>query len=75
MRTLSNECAPLPAPRNSKPMLIPLLSVSEIPMAGPFTFHELALMVSAATALLSMFISFYLIWMHALNYTKPEEQK
>lgn len=44
-------------------------------MAGPFTFHEVALMVSAATALLSMFISFYLIWMHALNYTKPEEQK
>ncbi|KAL2281529.1 hypothetical protein FJTKL_11459 [Diaporthe vaccinii] len=51
------------------------MEISEIPMAGPFTFHELALMVSAATALLSMFISFYLIWMHALNYTKPEEQK
>ncbi|KKY34207.1 putative duf300 domain [Diaporthe ampelina] len=51
------------------------MEISEIPMAGPFTFHELALMVSAATALLSMFISFYLIWMHALNYTKPDEQK
>lgn len=58
-----------------EPMLIPPLPVSEIPMAGPFTFHELALMISAATALLSMFISFYLIWMHALNYTKPDEQK
>lgn len=67
--SISNECAQLES------MLITLLPVSEIPMAGPFTFHELALMVSAATALLSMFISFYLIWMHALNYTKPEEQK
>lgn len=56
-------------------ILISLPPVSEIPMAGPFTFHELALIVSAATALLAMFTSFYLIWMHALNYTKPEEQK
>ncbi|KAI3401340.1 hypothetical protein diail_11423 [Diaporthe ilicicola] len=51
------------------------MQISEIPMAGPFTFHELALMISAATALVSMFVSFYLIWMHALNYTKPDEQK
>jgi hypothetical protein len=50
-------------------------TVSEIPIAGPYTFHDLALMISATTALLAMFISFYLIWMHALNYTKPDEQK
>lgn len=73
--SLPNDCTALPMPRNLGSMLIPLRPVSEIPMAGPFTFHELALMVSAATALLSMFISFYLIWMHALNYTKPDEQK
>ncbi|KUI55202.1 hypothetical protein VP1G_02525 [Cytospora mali] len=51
------------------------MNISEIPIAGPFTFHDLALMISATTALLAMFTSFYLIWMHALNYTKPEEQK
>ncbi|KAE8442995.1 hypothetical protein EG329_002458 [Mollisiaceae sp. DMI_Dod_QoI] len=48
---------------------------SEIPIAGNMTFHTLGMIVAAACALIAILLSFYLIWMHALHYTKPYEQR
>ncbi|KAK7421750.1 hypothetical protein QQZ08_009838 [Neonectria magnoliae] len=40
-----------------------------------FTFHELARLVGAVSTGVSVILSLYLIWRHALNYTKPREQR
>ncbi|KAH6715890.1 organic solute transporter Ostalpha-domain-containing protein [Leptodontidium sp. 2 PMI_412] len=48
---------------------------SEIPMVGTMTFHTIGLIVAAACAFIAILLSFYLIWMHALHYTKPYEQR
>ncbi|KAI0132565.1 organic solute transporter Ostalpha-domain-containing protein [Xylariales sp. AK1849] len=48
---------------------------SETKIAGPFTFHQLALIIAGASAVIAIVTSFYLMWRHALNYTKPREQK
>ncbi|KAJ4416231.1 hypothetical protein N0V85_002355, partial [Neurospora sp. IMI 360204] len=47
----------------------------ERPIAGPLTFHSLALIIAAASTLVAIFTSFYLIMRHATNYTVPEQQK
>ncbi|KAJ9136489.1 DUF300-domain-containing protein [Pleurostoma richardsiae] len=52
-----------------------ILPGSETPIAGSLTFHQLALIIAGASTLVAIVLSFYLIWMHALNYTKPREQK
>ncbi|KAI1877479.1 hypothetical protein JX265_003487 [Neoarthrinium moseri] len=48
---------------------------SETKIAGPFTFHQLALIIGGGCALIAILTSFFLMWQHALNYTKPREQK
>lgn len=52
-----------------------VLPGTEIPIAGPLTFHQLALIIGGGTALIAILLSFYLIMMHATNYTVPHEQK
>ncbi|KAI1434669.1 organic solute transporter Ostalpha-domain-containing protein [Xylaria sp. CBS 124048] len=48
---------------------------SEEKLVGDFTFHALALVIAASTTAFACIMSFYLIWQHALNYTKPSEQR
>ncbi|TVY12827.1 Transmembrane protein, partial [Lachnellula arida] len=52
-----------------------LIGSSEVQIAGSLTFHGLGLIIAAATALIAVLLSFYLIWMHATHYTKPYEQR
>ncbi|KAF7555804.1 hypothetical protein G7Z17_g1894 [Cylindrodendrum hubeiense] len=44
-------------------------------IVGSFTFPELARIVGSGTTLVAVLVSLYLIWRHALNYTKPREQR
>lgn len=48
---------------------------SEEKLVGNFTFHQLALIIAGGSTIISYIVSFYLMWQHALNYTKPREQK
>ncbi|KAI8633378.1 DUF300-domain-containing protein [Xylariaceae sp. FL1651] len=48
---------------------------SEEKLAGNFTFHQLALIIAGGSTIIAYVVSFYLMWQHALNYTKPREQK
>ena len=48
---------------------------SEEIFVGNMTFHSFGLVIAAAFALIAALFSFYLITMHALNYTKPYEQR
>ncbi|CAG8974774.1 hypothetical protein HYALB_00000386 [Hymenoscyphus albidus] len=48
---------------------------SEIPLIGIWTFHEIGLIAAPASALIALIVSFYLMLMHALHYTKPYEQR
>lgn len=48
---------------------------SETHIAGPFTFHQLALIIGGGCSAVAILTSFYLIWRHATNYTKPGEQR
>lgn len=48
---------------------------SEEKIAGPLTFHQLALIIAGAATIVAYVTSFYLMWQHALNYTKPREQR
>ncbi|KJZ72973.1 hypothetical protein HIM_07545 [Hirsutella minnesotensis 3608] len=48
---------------------------SEILIVGPLDFHNLARVVGASCTLVSVITSLYLVWMHALNYTQPREQR
>ncbi|TAQ89621.1 hypothetical protein B7494_g2051 [Chlorociboria aeruginascens] len=48
---------------------------SEAALVGSMTFHTLALIVAAACSLIAVLFSFYLIFMHAIHYTKPNEQQ
>ncbi|KFY62884.1 hypothetical protein V496_04339 [Pseudogymnoascus sp. VKM F-4515 (FW-2607)] len=47
----------------------------ELPIAGSLNFHELGLIICGGCTILAILISAYSIWMHALNYTKPREQR
>lgn len=51
------------------------MPTSEVTVVGNFTFHQLAIIIGGACTLIAIVLSFYLIWMHALHYTKPREQK
>ncbi|KAI1503943.1 organic solute transporter Ostalpha-domain-containing protein [Biscogniauxia marginata] len=48
---------------------------SEEKIVGELTFHNLALIVAGASTIVAYATSFYLMWQHALNYTRPREQK
>ncbi|KAI4870402.1 DUF300-domain-containing protein [Hypoxylon rubiginosum] len=48
---------------------------SEEKIAGPLTFHQLALIIAGAATVVAYIASFYLMWRHAVNYTKPREQR
>ncbi|KAI1422253.1 organic solute transporter Ostalpha-domain-containing protein [Xylaria sp. FL1777] len=48
---------------------------SEEKLAGNLTFHQLALIIAGGSTIVAYIVSFYLMWQHALNYTKPREQK
>ena len=48
---------------------------SEEKIVGPLNFHNLARIIGASCTLIAVVLSLYLIWMHALNYTKPREQR
>ncbi|KAI2635061.1 DUF300-domain-containing protein [Xylaria nigripes] len=48
---------------------------SETKIAGNFTFHQLALIIAGSSTIITYIVSFFLIGQHALNYTKPCEQK
>ncbi|KAG9230642.1 organic solute transporter Ostalpha-domain-containing protein [Amylocarpus encephaloides] len=48
---------------------------SESPIVGDWTFHSLGLVIAPSFTLIAILISFYLIFMHAINYTKPYEQR
>ncbi|KAI1105829.1 DUF300-domain-containing protein [Jackrogersella minutella] len=48
---------------------------SEEKIAGPLTFHQLALIIAGASTIIAYVMSFYLMWRHAVNYTKPLEQR
>ncbi|OIW28459.1 DUF300-domain-containing protein, partial [Coniochaeta ligniaria NRRL 30616] len=52
-----------------------ILPTSEKAIAGSLTFHQLALIIAAASTLVAIVMSLYLIMMHATHYTKPREQK
>ncbi|KAI0387654.1 DUF300-domain-containing protein [Hypomontagnella monticulosa] len=48
---------------------------SEEKIAGSLTFHQLALIIAGSSTVIAYVASFYLMWQHALNYTKPFEQR
>ncbi|KAI6247964.1 hypothetical protein HI914_04358 [Erysiphe necator] len=48
---------------------------SESPIISNFTFHEIGAIIATSNVFISFAVSFYLIWMHAIHYTKPYEQK
>ncbi|KAI0014329.1 DUF300-domain-containing protein [Xylariaceae sp. FL0662B] len=48
---------------------------SEEKIVGNLDFHHLALIIAAACTLVAYISSFYLMWRHATNYTKPGEQR
>ncbi|OLN97527.1 Transmembrane protein [Colletotrichum chlorophyti] len=52
-----------------------ILPGSEILIVGPLTFHDLALVIAGSCTIIAIFLSFYLVFMHAVNYTKPREQR
>ncbi|KAK5660533.1 hypothetical protein OQA88_13082 [Cercophora sp. LCS_1] len=52
-----------------------ILPTTEIPIAGRFTFHDLAIISAAGCTLIAVLLSLFLIMMHATHYTVPHEQK
>ncbi|KAL0933292.1 DUF300 domain-containing protein [Colletotrichum truncatum] len=52
-----------------------ILPGSEILIAGPLTFHDLALIIAGSCTIIAICLSLYLVFMHANNYTKPREQR
>ncbi|EPE02247.1 hypothetical protein F503_01685 [Ophiostoma piceae UAMH 11346] len=52
-----------------------ILPTSETKIAGPLTFHDLALIIGGSSTIVAIIMSLYLIFMHAIHYTKPNEQR
>jgi hypothetical protein len=48
---------------------------SDNKIAGPLNFHDLARVISAGFTLIAVVLSFYLIALHATQYTQPKEQR
>ncbi len=51
------------------------MPTSEVTIVGSLNFHKLAVIVAGVSTAAAILLSFYLMWMHALHYTKPSEQK
>jgi len=51
--------------------------IHEIPLPGHdwLTFRRMVLIVSSCFGLFSVFLSLFLVFMHATHYSKPWEQK
>ena len=49
--------------------------VDEVEILPYTSFHHLALILAAVFGLISIVLSWYLIWRHATHYLKPWEQK
>ena len=49
--------------------------IDETPIWHGHTFHKLSLYLSAIFALIALAVSFFLISMHALHYSRPHEQR
>ncbi|PHH71456.1 hypothetical protein CDD80_5253 [Ophiocordyceps camponoti-rufipedis] len=47
----------------------------EMLLVGILDFHDLARLIAAACTLVAVVMSLYLVWMHALHYTQPREQR
>lgn len=62
----------MPSNANSVATVLP---TTERIIVGPFTFHELALVIAGGSAAIAILFSFFLIMMHATHYTVPNEQK
>ncbi|KAG5980429.1 hypothetical protein E4U55_004030 [Claviceps digitariae] len=52
-----------------------ILPGSERILIGPLDFHDLARVIGASCTLIATVLSLYLVFMHALNYTQPREQR
>ncbi|KAH8648480.1 organic solute transporter Ostalpha-domain-containing protein [Xylariales sp. PMI_506] len=48
---------------------------TERKVAGHLTFHQLALLLSGVSLIIALTGSIHLMFRHAINYTKPREQK
>ncbi|PHH81225.1 hypothetical protein CDD82_1239 [Ophiocordyceps australis] len=48
---------------------------SEILIAGPLNFHDLARIIGASCTLIAVVLSLFLVLMHATHYTQPAEQQ
>ncbi|KAG9244416.1 organic solute transporter Ostalpha-domain-containing protein [Calycina marina] len=48
---------------------------SEAALISNYTFHDLGIVISAGCTLIAILLSFFLIFMHAIHYTKPYEQR
>lgn len=53
------------------------MRISETPMFGTenFTFHRLILVISAVCGLIAVVVSLFLMFMHAIHYSRPTEQR
>ncbi|KAI9832797.1 MAG: hypothetical protein M1819_004017 [Sarea resinae] len=51
------------------------LTIHEDPLWHGFTFHHFGLILSAVFALISVIVSFLLIFRHATHYLRPDEQR
>jgi ABC-type sugar transport system permease subunit len=49
--------------------------ITEIPLWHEYTFHRLGLWLSAIFGAIAIVVSFFLIFMHAVHYIRPHEQR
>lgn len=49
--------------------------IHEVPVWHDYTFHRIGLWLSAICGLIAIAISFFLIFMHAKHYCRPNEQR
>jgi hypothetical protein len=76
LEDLRSELDETPANRLRRPLTKwAVTEGSEIKLLGPLTFHDLALIIGGSCAIIAISLSLYLVFMHAINYTKPREQK
>jgi hypothetical protein len=64
-----------PSSNSSNTDLDFLVGTSEEVLVGGLTFHQLGTIIAAGSTLVACLLSFFLIFMHAINYTKPYEQR
>lgn len=50
-------------------------AIQPVPVAGPLTLQHLLLIIAAAAAGITIFISYFLIFKHLHRYTEPKQQR